>query len=115
MRFMLLLNGDREAWNRLSEPEREDWMEAHAVAEAEARRRGIYLGCEALEPAKSSRFVRVRNGKPVVTDGPHAETKEQFGGYYLLDCKDADEAMEIAAMIPDARTGFIEVRPIIEM
>ena len=115
MRFLLLVNGDREAWSALNDAEREAWQAAHDAARAEAQRRGIYVGSEPLKPAKTSRFVRVRDGKPIVVDGAHPETKEQLGGYYLLDARDADEAAEIAALLPDARTGFIEVRPIQEM
>lgn len=73
---------------------------------------GILLGGNALEAISTATSVRVRNGKPELTDGPFAETKEQLGGYYLLECKDLDEALEWAAKIPSARYGTIEVRPV---
>jgi hypothetical protein len=76
--------------------------------------RGINKGGEALQPTKTATTVRIRDGKTVVTDGPFAETKEQLGGYYLIDCKDLDEAIEVAARIPGAKWGSIEVRPIID-
>jgi hypothetical protein len=77
--------------------------------------RGAMLGGEALEPSTAATTVRVRDGKVSTTDGPFAETKEQLGGYYLLDCKDLDEAIDLAAKIPGARWGAIEVRPILEL
>jgi hypothetical protein len=76
--------------------------------------RGVYLGGEALEPTSSATTVRARDGKVSTTDGPFAETKEQLGGYYLLNCRDLDEAVELAAKIPGARSGAVEVRPILE-
>jgi hypothetical protein len=76
--------------------------------------RGAYLGGEALEPSASATTVRVRDGKVSTTDGPFAETKEQLGGYYLLNCADLDEAIDLAGKIPGARSGAIEVRPILE-
>ncbi|MBJ7599583.1 MAG: hypothetical protein DLM67_18760 [Candidatus Nephthysia bennettiae] len=76
--------------------------------------RGAYLGGEALEPSGSATTVRVRDGKVSTTDGPFAETKEQLGGYYLLNCADLDEAIDLAGKIPGARSGAIEVRPILE-
>ena len=76
--------------------------------------RGAMLGGEALEPSTATTTVRVRDGKVSTTDGPFAETKEQLGGYYLLDCKDLDEAIDLASKIPGARWGAIEVRPILE-
>jgi hypothetical protein len=76
--------------------------------------RGAFLGGEALEPTTSATTVRVRDGKVSTTDGPFAETKEQLGGYYLLNCADLDEAIDLAGKIPGARSGAIEVRPILE-
>ena len=76
--------------------------------------RGAMLGGEALEPSTAATTVRVRDGKVSTTDGPFAETKEQLGGYYLLDCKDLDEAIDLASKIPGARWGAIEIRPILE-
>jgi hypothetical protein len=114
MKYMLLLHGDPAAWDAMDAAAQEAWMGAHANAEAEARRRGVYVGCEALKPAATARFVRVRSGKAITTDGAFAESKELLGGYYLLDCPSEQDALDIAVMIPDARTGYIEVRAINE-
>ena len=76
------------------------------------RESGHYLAAEALQPVKTGRTVRVRNGKTSITDGPFAETKEQLGGFYLIEAKDETEALQLAAKIPPARVGSIEVRPI---
>ena len=73
--------------------------------------RGLYVAAEALHPTQMATTVRVRDGKTVTTDGPFAETKEQLGGYYVINCKDLDEAIALAAKIPSAKWGSIEVRP----
>ena len=80
----------------------------------ELQDRGLMQGGEALQPIATATTVRVRNGDTVTTDGPFAETKEQLGGFYLLNCKDLDEAIEMAAKMPAAPFGSIEVRPIME-
>jgi hypothetical protein len=79
------------------------------------RARGVLVAAEALQPIESATTVRVRNGKLTVTDGPFAETKEQLAGFYLVDARDLDDAIQIAAEIPPAREGSIEVRPIREL
>ena len=81
----------------------------------EITKAGKYRGGNRLAPTASATTVRVRDGKRVTTDGPFAETKEQLGGYYLIDANDLDEAIALAAKIPSARFGLIEVRPIVEM
>jgi hypothetical protein len=81
----------------------------------ETQERGQFLGGEALEPVANATSVRVRNGQTLTTDGPFAETKEELGGYYLLECRDLDEAIEMAAKIPGAERGSIEIRPIWEL
>jgi hypothetical protein len=87
-------------------------LAAYGAFTAEARDRNQYVAGEALEPTTTATSVRVRDGQVVVTDGPFAETKEALGGFYLLDCRDLDEAIEMAAKIPAAKRGTIEVRPI---
>jgi hypothetical protein len=84
---------------------------------SEMTQRGVLQGGERLRPPSESKTVRIRGGKVLKTDGPFAETKEQMGGggYFVIDCKDLDEALEIAGKIPDARFGTVEVRPIWEM
>ena len=81
----------------------------------EMTKRGVLQGGERLHPTTDATTVQVRDGEVLTSDGPFAETKEQIGGFYLVDCKDLDEAIEIAAKIPGARVGSIEVRPIWEM
>lgn len=77
-----------------------------------AKAAGVMLGGNALQPISTATSVKMRTGKKLITDGPFAETKEQLGGYYLLDCKDLDEAVEWASQIPSARFGTVEVRPV---
>jgi hypothetical protein len=79
------------------------------------RKSGRHIAAEALQPVHTATTVRVRNGKVAMTDGPFAETKEQLAGFYLIDAKDLDEAVELAAKIPPARVGSIEVRPVREL
>ena len=81
----------------------------------EFKRRGHHIAAEALQPVRTATSVRLRNGKMTVTDGPFAETKEQLAGFYLIDAKDLDEAVQLAAKIPPARVGSIEVRPVREL
>jgi len=85
---------------------------AYDVFTRETRDRGQFIAGEALEPTPTATSVRVQDGRTVVTDGPFAETKEALGGFYLLECKDLDEAIEMAAKIPAAKRGTVEVRPI---
>ena len=87
------------------------WGEVHQVFE----QAGVYLGGEALQPSSTSTRVRIRSGKPEKLDGPFAESKEQLGGYYLFECKDMDEALHYAGMIPVEETGTVEVRPVMEL
>jgi len=90
-------------------------MAAYRAFTQETIDRGLYKGGEALHPVSTATTVRVRDGRTLTTDGPFAETKEQLGGYYLLDCRDIDEAIEMAAKIPGATRGSIEIRPIWEL
>jgi hypothetical protein len=92
-----------------------DLMPEFMAFTQEVSEKKVMLSGDPLQPAGTATTVRVRSGKAVTTDGPFAETKEQLGGYYVLDCKDLDEAIAYAAKIPSARFGSIEVRPIMEM
>ena len=89
-------------------------VEAYDAYTREVRSRGAYQAGEALHPPSSATTVRVRDGETLTTDGPYAETKEALGGFYLIDARDLDEAIELAAKIPSAVHGAIEVRPIFE-
>jgi hypothetical protein len=87
-------------------------LELYNAFTRETRERGQFIAGEALDSTSTATSVRIRDGRTVVTDGPFAETKEALGGFYLLECKDLDEAIEMAAKIPAARRGTIEVRPV---
>lgn len=113
MRYMLLIYG----CNR-PEPGDPDFEEALSRINAfadECRRRGVYEAGDPLKSVETATTVRVRDGQPLMTDGPFAETHEQLGGYYILDCKDLDEVLELAAECPMAAQGAIEVRPLADL
>jgi len=112
MKYMLLVYGDESA---LSEGEREDcYAESTALAH-QIKANGQYLGASPLHRTSMATSVRVRDGKRIVTDGHFAETREQLGGYYLIEAKDLDEAIGIAGRIPGARWGTIEIRPVVDL
>jgi hypothetical protein len=114
VKYMLLICRDEQAWDNLSVTERQQiYGETLALSE-ELTSNGTYLGGFPLHPSSSATSVRVRDGKRLVTDGPFAETHEQLGGYMLIEAKDLDEAIGIAARIPLARTSTVEVRPVRE-
>jgi len=114
MRYMLLLYSNHADWAKLGAAEMEAVMHQHADVVADLEKTQRYKTCDALEPVTAATTVRVRNGKTSVTDGPFAETKEQLGGYYLIEASNLDEAIAVAARIPDARYGCVEIRPIHE-
>ena len=115
MRYVLLIYGSEADSARMTEEERATLMQAHFAFANEALKRGLLTGGEALQPTSTATTIRVRNGKTLITDGPFAETKEQLAGTYVLNCKDLDEAIELAARIPDALTSSVEIRPLMEM
>ena len=111
MRYMFLIyDVETEQSERAAE-----LMPAYGAFTQEVMSSGIMRGADRLHPTGSATSVRVRDGNPITTDGPFAETKEQLGGFYILECKDLDDALAYAAKIPSARFGTIEVRPIMEM
>jgi hypothetical protein len=114
MRYILLINTDEAAEAARSDEENEAVYGAYFAFGKELRDSGGYLGGEALMPTATATTVRVRDGKTMTTDGPYAETKEQLGGYYVVEAADLDEAIGWAAKIPGAKEGAIEVRPIME-
>jgi hypothetical protein len=115
MRYLLLIAGDENARSAVSAEEDTATLDEYAEWMKSVTDRGLLQGGERVRPASDATTVRVRNGEVLTTDGPYAETKEQMGGYFLLDCKDLDEAIDVAAKLPGARSGSIEVRPIWEM
>lgn len=114
MRYMMLIYGDQATAVNTTQAEQQAEMDAYNAFTREVRESGVSLGGEALYPTTSATTVRVRDGKALTTDGPFAETKEQLGGFYILQCKNLDEAIEYAAKIPGAKNGSIEIRPIVE-
>ena len=112
MQYLLLIhsseNGDPQG------ADREEMYRRYAVFTQEISDAGKLVGANELQPTATATTVRVRNGETLTTDGPFAETKEQLGGYYLVDCDDIDEAIAYAAKIPSAEHGSIEVRPVVE-
>src|SRR5580704_10407102 len=112
MKYMLLIYLDE---NGLSESERSTCYQESAQYAVELSKKKQYLGAGPLHPTATATSVRVRNDKRVVTDGPFAETREQLGGYFLIDAKDLDEAIGIAGRIPAGRWGTVEIRPIMEI
>ncbi len=112
MRYMLLIYGDEQA---LDETEREQCYRESVQVAHEINLAGHYLAAAPLHPTSMATSVRVREGRRFVTDGPFAETREQLGGYFLIDAGDLDEAIAIAARIPMARRGTVEIRPVIEI
>jgi hypothetical protein len=98
-----------------NQPSREDVMPEYARFGQLVNERGAFRDGARLRPTSTATTVRVRAGKTLTTDGPYAETREQLGGFYMLDCKDLDEALWLAAQIPTAKHGSIEVRPVWEM
>ncbi|MGH9883642.1 MAG: YciI family protein [Pyrinomonadaceae bacterium] len=115
MKYMLLVHHDEVAFSERSEAERKDMLHESVRLANQLHASGQYLSAAPLHPTSETTCVQVRNGKPLITDGPFAETREQLGGYFLVDAKDLDEAIDIAARIPGARIGTVEVRPVTEV
>jgi len=114
MQYLLLIYEAEADWNVLEEGARQKIYKQYMDLVDDLKKNGgKYLGGNQLQPIATARTVRVRNGKKAVTDGPFAETKEQLGGYFLVEAKDLDEAMAIAGRIPGAQLGSIEVRPVV--
>ena len=112
MKYLLAIYEDENGWHGLSPAEKKAGIAAYEEFMGAAAEAGVLLGGEALQPTTAATTVRVRDGERQVTDGPFVETKEQLGGYFLVDCKDLDEAISWAERIPGAQTGGVEVRPL---
>ena len=112
MQYMLLIYHDEQA---LSETDREECYTESLQLAHELNQSGRYVAASPLHPTSTATSVRVRDGKRLVTDGPFAETREQFAGYFVIEARDLDEALGIAARIPIARLGTVEVRPVFEL
>jgi len=112
MKYMLLIYAAEQAW---TETEREQCYGESTELAHELKLNGQFFATSPLQPVSTATSVRVRDGKRLVIDGPFAETKEQLGGFFLVDAKDLDEALEIAVRIPAARKGTVEIRPVVEI
>jgi hypothetical protein len=114
MQFLAIIYNDESLYAGATPEQIAATFEAHGRFGQATREAGVFVGGEGLQPSATATTVRVRDDERMLTDGPYAETKEQLGGYYLLDCKDLDDALNWAAQIPEAKTGAIEVRPIMD-
>jgi hypothetical protein len=114
MKYLLTIYVDESRYGSMTPEQSAAMMEAYGKFGTDAQAAGVLLGGEGLQPTATATTVRVRDGETLLTDGPFAETREQLGGYYLLDCADLDEANRWAAQIPDAVGGAVEVRPVMD-
>ena len=115
MKYMLLIYHEEQSWDSVSEAERLQIYAEYRNLREQLESRGQFVDGSELQPVTTATTVRVRDGKELVTDGPFAETHEQLGGYFLINAENLDEATSIAAQIPSARTGTVEIRPLAEM
>jgi hypothetical protein len=115
MKYMLLIYSDERDVPKQGTREFEELIGAFAAFSEEVKKKGLFVDGAGLEPVATATTVRVRGGSTATTDGPFAETKEQLGGFYLLECKNLDEALEYAARIPTVGRGAVEVRPVAMM
>jgi hypothetical protein len=114
MRYLCLIYENEKNWETMPQAESEVVMNEYFAFTGDIQKSGKYVAGEALQPTQTATTVRVRNGKISTTDGPFVETKEQLGGFYLIEAKDLNEAIQIAAKIPSARYGGVEVRPVVD-
>jgi hypothetical protein len=114
MKFLALIYNDERMYQDAPPEAIAETFAAHGRFGQAAGEAGVFLGGEGLQPVATATTIRVRDDERMLTDGPYAETKEQLGGYYLLECKDLDDALNWAAQIPEARTGSVEVRPVMD-
>ena len=112
MHYLLMIYENEKVWADMPEGQRNAMFGEYMTYTQDIKASGHYKAGDALQPVATATTVRVRDGKTQVTDGPFAETREQLGGYYLIEAKDLDEATRLAARIPSARWGSIEIRPI---
>ena len=114
MKYLCLIYDDEKKMATMSKTEGDAIMGEYFAFTDGIKKSGHYVGGEALQPVQTATTVRVRNGKVSTTDGPFAETKEQLGGFYLIDAKDLNEAIQVASRIPSVRIGSVEVRPVVD-
>ena len=114
MQYLAIIYNDESLYANATPEDIGAIFAAHGKFGEDTRAAGVFVGGEGLQGTNTATTVRVRDGERLLTDGPYAETKEQIGGYYVLDCKDLDDALNWAAQIPEAQYGSIEVRPVID-
>ena len=114
MKYLLAIYADEAEWSALGDEGRQAMYQEYAAVSEELARRGMMSDGAELRPTSAATTVRIRDGRTLVTDGPFAETKEQLGGYFVVECESLDEAIEAAGKLPTARHGSIEVRPLVE-
>jgi len=112
MKYLCLIYNDEREMGTMPRPDGEKMMAEYWQFTEDIKKSGHYKGGDALQPTTTATTVRVRQGKVATTDGPFAETKEQLGGFYMIDARDLNDAIQVAARIPGAKTGSIEVRPV---
>jgi hypothetical protein len=115
MQYLCLIYGDESGMKQASDADRQAMFQEYAKFSADVIASGHMVGGNALQPTSTATTIRVRDGKAITTDGPFAETREQLGGYYLITAENLDHAIRIAAGIPGAKYGSIEVRPVMQM
>jgi hypothetical protein len=114
MKYLCLIYDNEKQWETMPKAEADALLGEYFAFTEGIKKSGHHLGGEALQPTHTATTVRVRNGKISTTDGPFAETKEQLGGYYFIEARDLNDAIQVAAKIPSARLGAIEVRPVVD-
>jgi hypothetical protein len=112
MQYMLMLYVNEAGWPKLTKSEQEQGMAAYVAYNEALTKAGVFKGAGRLQPSSNATTVRIANGKPQVLDGPYADSKEQVGGYYLIDVPDLDAALSWASRCPAAGHGVVEVRPV---
>jgi hypothetical protein len=115
MKYLCLVYDDEQAWQKFPKDVQDKYLGEYKEFTDTVKKNGQYVGSNRLQPSHTATTVRFRNGKVSTTDGPYIETKEQLGGYYLIEAKDLNDAIHVASRIPSARFGAVEVRPIFEM
>ena len=114
MKYLCLIYENEKSWETMPPADSEAIMNEYFTFTADLQKNGKLIAGEALQPTQTATTVRVRNGKVSTTDGPFVETKEQLGGFYLIEATDLNDAMQVASRIPSARLGAIEVRPVVD-
>jgi hypothetical protein len=114
MKYLCLIYDNESEWQKFPKELRDKYMVEYTAFGDSIKKSGQFVGANQLQPSHTATVVRSRNGKVSTTDGPFVETKEQLGGYYLIEAKDLNDAIQVASRIPSARSGAIEVRPVVE-